>query len=321
MKILIAGGAGYIGSALIPKLLDRGYDVEVVDLCWFGCNLPPQVKVHQKDVFRVTEDELRVFDQVIFLAGISNDPMAEFSPAQNFVGNAAAPAFLAYAAKRAGVKRFIHAGSCSVYGYVEDALFDEESPTTSSYPYGISKLQGEKAVMQLAAPEFSVISFRKGTVSGYSPRMRLDLVVNAMFRSAHAEGVIHVTNPTIWRPILSIQDAASAYVRAVEAPPSVSGIFNISSGNYTVGEIADLVRAKLDARGVSTTLRIRHLQDFRSYKVSSERARNVLSFKPRSGVEEIVADLWEHRAAFANLDDPNYFNIQIFRRVNLEGAA
>jgi nucleoside-diphosphate-sugar epimerase len=321
MKILIAGGAGYIGSALVPKLIDRGYEVEVVDLCWFGRHLPWQVKVQEKDVLQITEAELRGFEQVIFLAGISNDPMAEFSPAQNFVGNAAAPAFLAYTAKRAGVKRFIHSGSCSVYGYAVDALCDEDSPATCTYPYGISKLQGEKAVMQLADPEFSVISFRKGTVSGYSPRMRFDLVVNAMFRSVLKTGTINVNNPTIWRPILAVQDAVSAYVRAVEAPPNLSGIFNISSGNYTVGEIADLVKTVLEPHGVSISVRIQHRKDFRSYKVSDEKARNVLSFKPRFTVETIVEELWENRQAFPNLDDPEYFNIQIFQRMNLGGPA
>ena len=105
MKILIAGGAGYIGSALIPKVLDRGYEVDVVDLLWFGNNLPKEVKVIQKDIFDLTEKELEGYDEVIFLAGLSNDPMAEFSPAKNFVSNASSPAYLAYIAKRAGAKR------------------------------------------------------------------------------------------------------------------------------------------------------------------------------------------------------------------------
>ncbi len=115
------------------------------------------------------------------MAGLSNDPMAEFSPAKNFVFNAAAPAYLGYIAKIAKVKRYVYASSCSVYGYTENELFDETRPVSSSYPYGISKLQGEQAVMQLCDSDFSVISLRKGTVSGYSPRIRMDLIVNTMF--------------------------------------------------------------------------------------------------------------------------------------------
>jgi nucleoside-diphosphate-sugar epimerase len=163
MRLLIAGGAGYLGSVLIPKLLERCYKVDVVDLFWFGNHLPRQVGVLNKD----TGEDLEPYDQVIFLAGLSNDPMAEYSPSKNFIFNAAAPAYLGYIAKIAKVKRYIYASSCSVYGYTENELFDENRPVSSSYPYGISKLQGEQAV-QLISPEFSVISLREGTISGYS---------------------------------------------------------------------------------------------------------------------------------------------------------
>ncbi len=248
MKVLIAGGAGYVGSVLIPKLLDRGYKVDVVDLFWFGNYLPRQVGILNKDIFHLTVEDLEPYDQVIFLAGLSNDPMAEFSPSKNFIFNAAAPAYLAYTAKNAKVKRYIYASSCSVYGYTEDELFDETRPVSSIYPYGISKLQGEQAAMQLADENFSVIALRKGTISGYSPRMRFDLIINTMFKNAVREHVITVNNPSIWRPILSIEDAATAYTRAVEANYKLSGIFNIASGNYTVGEIADLVRVAVEER-------------------------------------------------------------------------
>src|SRR4029077_18018310 len=204
MKLLIAGGAGYVGSALIPKLLDRGYKVDVVDLFWFGNHLPKQVGVLKKDIFQLTEEDLEPYDQVIFLAGLSNDPMAEYSPSKNFIFNAAAPTYLGYIAKIAKVKRYIYACSCSVYGYTENELFDETRPVSSSYPYGISKLQGEQAVMQLVAPKFSVISLRKGTISGFRPLMRFDLIVNTMFRNAMKDRVININNPSIWRPLLSI---------------------------------------------------------------------------------------------------------------------
>src|ERR1700693_2931345 len=164
MRLLVAGGAGYLGSVLIPKLLERSYKVDVVDLFWFGNHLPRQVGVLNKDIFQLTEEDLEPYDQVVFLAGLSNDPMAEYSPSKNFVFNAAAPAYLAYIAKAAGVKRCIYASSCSVYGYTENELFDETRPVSSSYPYGISKLQGEQAVTNLMDDNFSVISLRKGTV-------------------------------------------------------------------------------------------------------------------------------------------------------------
>jgi nucleoside-diphosphate-sugar epimerase len=314
MRILIAGGAGYIGSALIPNLLDRGYDVDVVDLFWFDNHLPGTVGVLQKDIFNLQVSDLTGFDQVVFLAGLSNDPMADFSPAKNFVFNASAPAYLAYIAKKAKVRRYVYASSCSVYGYTEDQLFNEDCPVSSSYPYGISKLQGEQAVMQMVGSEFSVISLRKGTVSGYSPRMRFDLLVNTMFKCAMKDGVIRVNDPAIWRPFLGIDDATMAYTRAIEANESLSGIFNIASGNHTIGEVADLVKMAVEEEfGKKVALDIKHIRDLRNYKVSIERAETVLSFHPHQSVKSIVRNLISNMDKCSDWDNPRYYNIQVFK--------
>jgi len=316
MRILVAGGAGYVGSVLIPRLIERGYKVDVVDLFWFGNHLPRQTGILSKDIFQLTVEDLEPYDQVIFLAGLSNDPMAEYSPSKNFIFNAAAPAYLGYIAKIAKVKRYIYACSCSVYGYTENDLYDETRPVSSSYPYGISKLQGEQAVMQLVDDDFSVISLRKGTISGYSPRMRLDLIINTMFKTAMRERTITVNNPSIWRPILSIEDAATAYIRAIEANQGISGIFNIASGNYTVGEVADLIKSAVEERlNLRINLCIKHIQDFRNYKVSVEKAANVLSFHSTGNVRSIVTNLIENKELFQDWDNPNYSNIQTFRQV------
>jgi nucleoside-diphosphate-sugar epimerase len=314
MRLLIAGGAGYVGSALIPRLLERGYLVDVVDLFWFGNSLPGETGLLDKDLFDVTTEDLKPYDQVLFLAGLSNDPMAEFSPSKNFVYNAAAPAYLAYIAKKAGVKRYVYASSCSVYGYTVNEVYDESRPAVSSYPYGISKLQGEQAVMSLLDDHFSVVALRKGTISGYSPRMRLDLIVNTMFRTAMHEGVIRIDNPSIWRPILAMEDAITAYIRAIEAHESISGIFNIASGNYTVGEVGDLVKAEIESLlGVRVGLLIRHAQDFRNYKVSCEKAKDLLSFHPQHDVRAIVRQLIAERSKFSDWENPSYYNIRVFR--------
>ena len=314
MKLLVAGGAGYIGSVLVPKLLDRDYEVDVLDLLWFGNHLPEKANVIQRDIFDLNIDDLKGYDQVLFLAGLSNDPMAEFSPKDNFIQNAAAPAYLGYLAKAAGAKRFIYAGSCSVYGYTVNELYDETSPAVSNYPYGISKLQGEDSVLQMQDDSFSVVCFRQGTVSGYSPRMRLDLVVNTMFKFAIETGEITVNNPSIWRPILSIQDASSAYIRAIEAHLDVSGIFNISSGNYTVGEIGDLVKDGVERlMDKKVKLNIKNIQDYRNYKVSNEKAIKMLSFKPAHDVNAIIEDLVKNFDKFKDFSNPNFYNIQVFK--------
>lgn len=316
MHILIAGGAGYVGSALIPKLIDRGYKIDVVDLFWFGNSLPSEVGIVEKDIFHLQVSDLSGYDQVIFLGGLSNDPMADFSPAKNFIFNASAPAYLAYIAKKARVRRYIYASSCSVYGYTENQLFDEDSPVSSSYPYGISKLQGERAVMQMVDSDFSVIALRKGTVSGYSPRMRFDLLVNTMFKCAMEDGVIHVNDPAIWRPFLSIEDANMAYTRAIEASESLSGIFNIASGNHTIGEVADLVKLTIEEElGNKIALDIRHIKDMRNYKVSIERAETILSFHPHQSVQSIVRNLIANIDKCNDWDNPSYYNIRVFKEL------
>src|SRR4029077_15622862 len=273
MRILIVGGAGYVGSALIPALLERGYAVDVVDVKWFGVHLPMEVSVVDKDILSCTTDDLEGYEQVIFLAGLSNDPMAEFDPAQNFLSNAAMPSYLAYLAKQVGVRRVIYASSCSVYGYTVNELYDEDSPAISSFPYGISKLQGERGVMQMQAEGFSTIALRKGTICGYSPRMRFDLIVNTMYKSCIQEGKITVNNPSLWRPILDIRDAVSGYLRAIQADYSISGIFNIASDNYTVGQVGDRVKDQMEKLlKKRIDLEIKHVSDFRNYKVTTEKA-------------------------------------------------
>ena len=318
MRIFIAGGAGYIGSVVAPLLLERGYSVTVLDKLWFGKHLPEGVEVLPKEVLEIGHKDLEGYDAVVFIAGLSNDPMAEFSPSLNFVYNASHPAYLAYVAKQAGVRRFIHGGSCSVYGYTVNELYDETSPASSNYPYGISKLQGEFGCLSQADESFSVIAFRQGTVCGYSPRMRLDLVLNTMFMCAMRDGRITVNNAAIWRPILSVRDAATAYVRAIESPQAISGIFNIASGNYTVGELADHVKDGVEQHmGVRARIEIKNIQDFRNYKVSCEKAANILSFKARFGAAEIVRDLAEHYERFKDFDNPLYYNIRTFKGLSL----
>jgi nucleoside-diphosphate-sugar epimerase len=146
--------------------------------------------------------------------------------------------------------------------------------------------------------------------------MRLDLIINTMFKSAMKERTITINNPSIWRPILSIQDAATAYIRAIEANHKISGIFNIASGNYTVGEVGDLVKAAIEERlGIPIHLIIKHIQDFRNYKVSIEKARNVLSFHPADDLKSIVMHLIDNMDKFQDWENPLYSNIAAFKSI------
>ena len=316
MKILLAGGAGYIGSSLIPVLLEHGYTTDVVDLMWFGNTIPDTVNIRRQDIFDLKEVDVSGYDQVIFLAGLSNDPMAEFDPSRNFVSNGACPSYLAYICKRAGVRRFIYASSCSVYGYTVNELYDEESPVTCGYPYGVSKLQGERGVLQLADDDFSVIALRQGTLSGHSPRMRLDLIVNTMFKAAMTERHVTVNNPSIWRPILDIRDAQNAYLRAIQADISQSGVFNVASDNYTVGQVGDLVKSEVERlTGEKVAITIKNISDFRNYKVSFSKAKTYLGFQPQYDVKDIIDDLFSHREEYGDYDRDEFYNIRAFKRL------
>jgi nucleoside-diphosphate-sugar epimerase len=318
MNVFIAGGGGYIGSRLVSHLKKKDYGITVLDLFWFGNYLPPDTTVFQKDLFELTPDDLRGYDAVIFLAGLSNDPMAEYSPALNFIHNAAGPAHLAYVAKEAGVPRFIYAGSCSVYGYAgSEQTSNEDDPAKSVYPYGISKLQGELAVRELDDENFSVICFRQGTVCGWSPRMRFDLVVNAMYKSAITEGVVRVDNPDIWRPILAITDAVVAYEQALLADRSVRGVFNISSGNFTIGEIGRHIAERLaESYRVPVRVETSAKPSLRNYRVSTAKAAEELKLVCTGTIESIVDDIHEHIGIqLADAENERYYNVRTFKRL------
>jgi len=316
MKILIAGGAGYIGSRLAPYLYERGYDITVLDLMWFGNTLPKDIPIIKKDIFNIDESFLKRFDQVIFLAGLSNDPMAEYSPALNFIANASAPTYLAYVAKRAGVKRFIYADSCSVYGYTGGKILTEKSPAKSIYPYGISKLQGEIGIENLEDNSFSVIQLRKGTLSGYSPRMRFDLLVNTMYMKAMTEKTIIVNNPRIWRPLLSMEDALKAYEKSVKAPLNIGGIFNISSCNITVGDAGKAVQKHFKiVHNIPIVLEVKNKEDYRNYKASNKKARDILDIEFTGTVSSILKELDAHFDYDFNYGDDKHYNIKVFKKI------
>jgi len=317
MKILVVGGAGYIGSVLVPTLVEHGYEVDVIDALWFGNYLPKNIKVIQKELFTCQEVDMKGYEQVIFLAGLSNDPMAEYDPAKNFIMNGALPSYLAYLAKRAGVRRFIYASSCSVYGYTVDELYNEDDPVTCDYPYGISKLQGERGVLQMGRDHFSTIALRQGTVCGHSPRMRFDLIINTMFKTAITSGQITINNPSIWRPLYDIRDCVNAYVRAIQADYSLSGVFNVCSGNYTVGQVGDMVKAEVEKlTSKKINMIIKNIEDFRNYKVSIDKAQTELGFQPQYSISDTVLQLFENRNYYGDYERDEFYNIRTFKKID-----
>ncbi|HAU07829.1 MAG: Nucleoside-diphosphate-sugar epimerase [Candidatus Yanofskybacteria bacterium GW2011_GWF1_44_227] len=320
MKILIAGGAGYIGTRLSNYLADKGHKVTVLDLFWFGDFLDKKVEKIKGDIFSLKEERVRGFDAVVFLAGLSNDPMAEFSPSLNFIYNGSSPSYLAYIAKRAGVPRFIYASSCSIYGNSVDKINTENSETISIYPYGISKWQGEFAVRKFSDSKFDVVCFRQGTLSGFSPRMRFDLMVNTMYMRAQTVGKITVDNPNIWRPLLSMSDAISAYVFAIESRKNISGVYNLSSGNFKVGEVAKRVQSYfLDHHNKKIAIEWNKKKSFRNYRVSTQKIKKKFGFNFSGSIEEILGDLNKNIKPGISYGDDRFYNIKVFNKIMSKG--
>ncbi len=318
MKILVTGGAGYVGAVLTAALLERGYEVKVVDLLlWGRDHLAEGVEVIRGDVSKFDPAWLDGIDSVIHLAGLSNDPMADFSPALNFIYNAAGAAIMAFACKKAGIRRFILASSCSVYGYTAGVEMNEETAICPSFPYAISKLMAERAVTCLAGDDFWPIILRKGTINGWSPRMRYDLVVNTMVKSALTQGKIVVSNPSLWRPLIDVQDVAQAYIRALDTPEGTTGVFNIAYDNFTIGRLADEIAARLRNHWkISVPVEIHRRRDSRNYRVSWQKAYEILDFRAKISIGESVDNIMTHVTELHecnDFDNPRYTNVEWFK--------
>ncbi len=316
MKICLAGGAGFIGTELATKLVELGHEVVIIDLFMFGDYLPLGVGVVRADLWDCISEEFAGYECVVFLAGVSNDPMAEFSPAENFKDNAGLPSFIAHLCKQAGVPRFIYASTCSVYGFSDNNLMTEEDNLAPHFPYGLSKLIGEKGCLQQADEKFNVIALRKGTVCGASGRMRFDLVVNTMVKTAINEGVIRVHNPKLWRPILDIRDAIDAYLQAIFTEHIGSGAYNIASENIQIGELGGAVMDIVyDNMCPSVKFDVQHKKDLRNYKVSCNKAMMEFSYCPERTIKDTAFSVLEwclvHKPDFK---DDKFYNINMLKK-------
>ncbi len=318
-NILIAGGAGYIGTQLSNDLFSRGHEVTVVDLFWFGNYLNEGVNVINKNLMELKEEDLLDYDAVVFLAGLSNDPMANFSPAKNFIENSAAPTYLAFISKEAGVSRFVYASSCSVYGFTDNEVMDEDSPVNPLYPYGISKLQGEYAIMKMADESFRPIAMRKGTVGGWSSRMRFDLVVNTMTKYALSDGKITVHNPNLWRPLIDIRDVVTAYRKAIMCSLNISEVFNICGENYTIGQLANDVVNEFAEIGMVIDVDTQQRPDVRNYLASNRKAKRMLDFVPEYAPAASIQEILKHvKKENIDISEKRFYNIQTFKELEDE---
>jgi nucleoside-diphosphate-sugar epimerase len=322
MRVLITGHEGYIGSILAPLVRDAGHDVVGFDSYLFqGCSLgqSEEIPAEHIDVRDVELKHLRGFDAVIHLAAISNDPIGDLDPARTFEINHMGSVHIARLAKQAGVERFIFASSCSLYGAASpDDLLTESASFNPVTPYGESKVLVERDVAEMADDDFSPTFLRSATVYGYSPRLRLDLVVNDLVASACVTGEILIkSDGTPWRPLVHVEDVGGAYLAALEAPREAvhNEAFNIgrSQENHQVRDLADIVT------GTVTESRVIYAErggpDKRSYRVDFSKAETSLpGFRPRWTVMEGVRQLTDAYSRYglkvSDLSSPRFIRLR-----------
>ena len=326
--ILVTGGAGYIGSVLSQRLTELKLPLRIFDQFYFGENgisdINGRAELVKGNILNFDDSILDKVDTVIHLAALSNDPMAEFNPEANRKINTLSTIKLAKKAKKMKISRFIFGSSCSIYDQgltMDKEIKSEESKVFPRAAYSHSKYKAERELLKLSDNDFSVIILRKGTVYGYSPRMRFDLVVNTMVKDSLSKGVIKIYGGGIhWRPLIDVEDVASAYYLAmVSQKEKVSGkIFNIAFDNFLVKDLAFIVQEALDKNFNLKTKIVfeENNQKIRSYKVSTGRARRILKFLPKINLENSIIKMVKNlKKNSVDFDNPIYYNIDWMRPI------
>ena len=327
-NVLVTGGAGYVGSALVPKLLNAGHKVTVLDLYLYGRDVLGGIREHEnlREVEgdlrdpSVVKDALNGCDAVIHLACISNDPSYDLDPelGKSINFNSFRP--LVQMSKDAGVKRFVYASSSSVYGIKDDPEVTEDLPLEPLTDYSKFKALCEDVLEEERAPGFITCTIRPSTVCGYATRQRLDVIVNILTNHAVNRGRIRVFGGSQKRPNIHIEDMADLYLFLLDQEDAkIDGkIFNAGYENHTLMELAEIVRKVV---GDDLPIDVEPTDDLRSYHVSSEKMRTELGFEPTHSIEDAVRGMVQ---AFADgklpnsMDDPTYFNINLMKDVALK---
>lgn len=323
-KILVVGGAGYIGSILSRELLNKGYGVKIFDRLYFGEEGIKEIKegldLVVGDMRQFPPSILDDVEAVINLGGLSNDPTAEYNPQANYEMNTLSSTHLAHLCRERGVRRYIFASSCSVYfspdKKVEDIIFTEDTKINPFSVYSKSKYEAEKNLLSLTGENFSPVIIRIGTVFGFSPRMRYDLVVNTFIKDALSRGYITLhSKGEMHRPLIDIREVANAFIIFLaEEEEKIKGqIFNLLSQNWKISALADEVKDVLSKMEIKVDIKLSPLfADIRSYQVSHKKMESYLNFKPTISLSDSVKDLIEkiNQYNFTDFDHPKYYNIK-----------
>jgi nucleoside-diphosphate-sugar epimerase len=320
--VLVVGGAGYIGSIVVAKLLSRGYRVKLLDNLLFGIQaieplLPDRnLELIQGDC-RNIQDVVRAMNgvkHVIHLAAIVGDPACAEDDTNAFQINYAATRMLLEIAKGHGIERFLFASSCSVYG-ASEAVMDEKSETEPISLYAETKLQSESVLLEARSRTFHPTVLRFATVFGLAPRPRFDLVLNLLTAKAIQDGVITIYNGDQWRPFIHVSDVAAGVVEVLSAPlESVSGeVFNVGDDrlNFTLAQVAEKIRAHLP----QTRIEFVENSDRRNYRVSFSKIRDCIGFSAKLSVDDGILEIKRafERREILNYRYPFYSNVSFLR--------
>ena len=326
--VLVTGGAGYVGSVLVPKLLKKGHAVKVLDLYIYGDHVLDSVKDNPnlKQIRGDLRDRhllqkiLPGCDAVIHLACISNDPSFELNPNLGKSINYDAFIPLVDISKASGVRRFVYASTSSVYGIKDVLSVTENLPLEPLTDYSKYKALCEDVLLKKRSPGFVTVIFRPATVCGYSPRLRLDLSVNILTNHAYNNRKITVFGGEQMRPNIHIDDVVELYIRSLEwEDQAIDGeIFNAGYENYRIREIAEMVR---NVVGSDVAVVMTPTNDKRSYHISSDKIRNELGFTPNHSLENAINGLLEAFEAGKipnSMTDIRYYNIMTMQHLNLK---
>jgi len=327
-RVLVIGGAGFIGSALIPRLLETGAKVRILDRLMFGTEpladvlTHPNLEVIEADFRQIDEvvAAMASVDAVVHLGAIVGDPACEIDEQLTLDVNLMATKMIAEVAKGAGVSRFVFASTCSVYGARDDML-DEYSYTAPVSLYARSKIACERGLMSMAGPSFAPTILRFATIFGLSGRMRFDLVVNLLTAKAMVEREITVFGGDQWRPFLHVSDAGKAISEILAAPIGVvqNQIYNVGSDdmNYTIGQVGEMIERLVPTAALKN---MGSDVDRRNYRVAFAKIRRHIGFEPdwslERGIFQVIDALKNHRVT--DYRDPRYSNVRFLRD---EGAS
>jgi len=331
MRVLVTGNLGYIGTTLVPMLLEHGHDVSGLDSNLFShCTYVgevPDVPTRIIDVRDAQLADVEGFDAIIHLAGLSNDALGDYNPNLTEEINEQASVRLARLAKHAGVKRFVFASSCSNYGASGEQFLTEDAEFNPVTPYGRSKVAVEMALMELADESFSPTYLRASTAFGLSPRIRFDLVINNLTAWAFTTGKVFLkSDGSPWRPLVHVEDISRAYLAAITTPIDIvhNQAFNVgtTTENYQIRDLADIVKEIVP--GCEIGFASDAGPDKRCYRVDCNRiARELPGFKPqwtaRRGVEQLYESFCEVGLKLEDFEGERYMRIAHIKKLIEDG--